>query len=69
MRRAKIMNEDEKYCIRTLLYLNNLINTKINNEISERICRGKEMKLEDLKESIIYVIDEQFSHIKRNVKE
>lgn len=63
------MNENEKYCIRTLLYLNNLINTKINNEISERVCRGKEVNLDELKESIIYSIDEQFAHIKRNTKE
>ena len=63
------MTENEKYSIRTLMYLNSLINTKIQSEISERICRGKEMKLEDLKESIIYTIDEQFSHIKRSTKE
>ena len=55
-----------KYEIKTLIYLRTLIDTTIDNAITEYSLRGKETDLDRLKESIIYHIDDQSDYIKQN---
>lgn len=54
------MGEKEKNTrIKDLLYLNRVITDIITNEIEECVMRGKPSSNEEIKEHIIYHVDEQ----------
>lgn len=54
------MNESEKNRrIKDLLYLNRVITDIITNEIEECVMRGKPSSNEEIKEHIVYHVNEQ----------
>jgi len=55
-----------KYEISTLLYIEHMIDNAVNQLITDRILRGKEVNYEDFKESINYILDEQTRFISQN---
>ena len=55
-----------KYEISTLLYMEHMIDNTVNQLITDRILRGKEVNYEDFKESINYILDEQTRFISQN---
>ena len=59
-------NNKVKYEISTLLYMEHMIDNAINQLITDRILRGKEVNYEDFKESINYILDEQTRFISQN---
>ena len=55
-----------KYEISTLLYMEHMIDNTVNQLITDRILRGKEVNYKDFKESINYILDEQTRFISQN---
>lgn len=62
------MDNKIKYEISTLLYMEHMVDNAINQLITDRILRGKEINYEDFKESINYVLDDQIRFIVQNKK-
>lgn len=64
----KIIMDKIKYEISTLLYMEHMIDNAINQLITDRILRGKEVNYEDFKESVNYILDDQIGFIIQNKK-
>ena len=62
------MDNKVKYEISTLLYMEHMVDNCINQLITDRILRGKEINYEDFKESINYILDDQIKFIVQNKK-
>lgn len=60
------MDDNIKYEISTLLYMEHMIDNSINLLITDIILRGKEVNYEDFKESVNYILDEEIRFIIQN---